>query len=88
MNIWAKLSLACIPTALLTLTSSYKLLALFGDYGVLFMNVFLSIGMYLPILGGFLAFGARKPLQIILLALLNFSYLPILMATIMYMASP
>jgi hypothetical protein len=81
MNIWAKLSLSCVPVALFVLMSAYTL-----KISELY-DVLLPIGMYLPVLGGFLAFGARKLLQIVLLALLNFCYFPVLMVTIMFAAS-
>lgn len=82
MNIWAKLSLACIPFALLTLW-----------YGTtLEMNesneIVWIIFIFTPIVGILLAFAAKKPIQIVFLVSLNISYYPMWWLYLTFFANP
>ncbi|PEP73417.1 hypothetical protein CN581_29855 [Bacillus toyonensis] len=68
MNIWAKLSLICVPYALLTVLNE-ETLEIGGS-----ANIFWKIGLFTPLIGIFLSLGASSTSQRILLVLLNTSY--------------
>ncbi|MFP3727467.1 hypothetical protein U8V72_20000 [Priestia filamentosa] len=68
MNIWAKISLICAPLAWLTAIN--EAVAEIGGSG----SIWFWMGQFAPALGLFLAFGAKRIIQRISLALWNVSY--------------